>query len=175
MYVKNRTNDIFDVPILGAEEKVIGASVWVWCFGGGFQHGRRGEGFGIRGGNLGIYRTGGRGPSISVSDGDGSGLYLDQGNSFIVMNSNSHLTLSKKARYRNKNFSKYNTNILFPMGFVDIGEEVDTMGSKFCESPLSIELSIALYYGVRVGFDFSEMADLVLGLVTIDLMSDDEN
>lgn len=61
------------------------------------------------------------------------------------------------------------------MGFVDIGEEVDTMGSKFCESPLSIELSIALYYGVRVGFDFSEMADLVLGLMTIDLMSDDEN
>lgn len=109
MYVKNRSNDILDVPIIGAEEKIIGASVWVWCFGGGFQHGRRGEGFGIRGGNLGIYRTGGRGPCISVSDGDGSGLYLDQGNSFIVMNSNSHLTLSKKARYRNKNFSKYNT------------------------------------------------------------------
>lgn len=172
LYLENRTRDAIDIPVLGVEEKIYGFSGWVWCFGGGMQYARNGLGIGIRSGVVGNYKTGGKGGSIYVSTFENSNVALNQGNSFIVLNSNSHLPKVDKIRTNKKAFSKFNTNIIFPLGAskTSSGE----IQSKWCDSPVSAEVSFGIYYGIRIGMNFSEAFDFLVGFSTIDLQADDD-
>lgn len=172
-YFQNRKNDLTDIPVIGIEENVFGVSAWAWCFGGGMQYGKNGLGLGIRSGTLGYYKTGGRGGSIYVSTYENTNLALNQGNSFVVLNSNSHIPKLDDKRSNKKAFSKFNTNIIFPLGAsqTSSGEII----GKWCDSPISVEISLGIYYGVRVGFNFSEAFDFLVGVTTIDFQEDDIN
>jgi hypothetical protein len=59
-YFINRGNDLKDIVHIGVEEDVYGASIFVDSIGLGIQHAANGKGIGMRYGNLGIYRTGGK-------------------------------------------------------------------------------------------------------------------
>ncbi|MDX1958525.1 MAG: hypothetical protein SFU98_08130 [Leptospiraceae bacterium] len=52
-YTRHRVNDLRDVFTLGVEKNNVGASVFIWCFGGGLNYNNQGMGYGLRGGNLG--------------------------------------------------------------------------------------------------------------------------
>lgn len=170
-YIYNRSKDFADIPVIGVEEKVYGFSAWVWCFGGGVQYARDGNGVGFRSGVIGSYKTGGRGSSIYVSTYENSNLMLNQGNSFIVLNSNSHLPKQDDKRSSKKAFAKFNTNVIFPLGATksSSGEIV----GKWCDSPISVEMSFGVYYGIRFGVNFSEFIDFVFGTVQVDVLDDD--
>jgi hypothetical protein len=80
-YLSNRALDFTDILTLGGEVNIYGGSFWLWCFGGGAQIGQFGDGYGMRNGYFGYYRTGGR---EKLGD-------LKMGNSFFLMNSQEHL------------------------------------------------------------------------------------
>lgn len=171
-YLKNRKNDVIDVPVVGLEKNIYGVSAWVWCFGGGLQYAKNGVGVGFRSGSVGQYKTGGRGSSIYISTQENSNLTLNHGNSFVVLNSNSHLPNDGEKRSDKKAFSKFNTNLIFPLGATKTSTgEID---GKWCDSPISFELSLGIYYGVRIGMNFTELIDFLFGTFTFDLMDDDE-
>ncbi|TGL08737.1 LIC13411 family adhesin [Leptospira levettii] len=171
-YLQNRSKDVIDIPVLGFEKDVYGVSAWVWCFGGGAQYAKNGLGVGIRSGTVGQYKSGGRGSSIYISTYENHNLTLHQGNSFLVLNSNSHIPGDDNKRSNKKAFSKFNTNVIFPLGATNStsGEIV----GKWCDSPLSFEISLGIYYGVRFGLNISELFDFLLGISTLDPMEDDE-
>lgn len=171
-YLQNRTRDAVDIPVLGVEEKIYGFSAWVWCFGGGMQYAKNGMGIGIRSGVVGNYKTGGKGGSIYVATFENSNLALSQGNSLIVLNSNSHLPKADKIRSNKKAFSKFNTNIIFPLGASKSSS--GEIQSKWCDSPVSVEVSFGIYYEFRLGMNFSEAFDFLLGFTTIDMQVDDD-
>ncbi|MDF3821283.1 hypothetical protein P3G55_15360 [Leptospira sp. 96542] len=173
-YFQNRTKDIVDIPVIGVEENIYGISAWFWCFGGGIQHGRNGLGLGIRNGVVGYYKTGGRGGRIYLSTYENSDLVLDQGNSLIVMNSNSHIPKEDEPRNHKKSFSKFNTNVIFPLGFGSERGSSSGIESRWCESPVSVEVSIGIHYGIRLGMNFSEIFDFLTGVILIDPLNDDE-
>ena len=183
-YLSNRALYFTDILTLGGEVNTYGGSAWFWCFGGGAQIGQEGEGYGMRNGYIGYYRTGG----------NKKYLKLKMGNSFFLMNSQEHIpeayktsrSMSKKythanflfllpanlqGRWRNNNYSRNPSNSYYN-NYEYINPAV-TM-PMLCNAPANIELSFGLGIGGRVGINFSEIFDFVLGFTTFDLMDDDE-
>lgn len=175
-YFKNRALDFTDILTLGGEMKTAGGSFWFWCLGGGVQVGQFGEGYGMRNGYVGYYRTGGN-----------SSLYnLKMGNSFLLMNSQEHIPEAYHSkRSMNKKYSHANVLFLVPTNLNVSRRSVNPYYDAYyqnpeyrkfrniCNAPLNVEMSMGLGVGGRVGFNFSELLDFVLGITTFDLMDDD--
>ena len=186
-YLSNRALDFTDILTLGGEVNTYGGSAWFWCFGGGAQIGQEGEGYGMRNGYIGYYRTGG----------NKKYLKLNKKYSFFLMNSQEHIpeayktsrSMSKKythanflfllpanlqGRWRNNNYNNYSRNPSnsYYNNYEYINPAV-TM-PMLCNAPANIELSFGLGIGGRVGINLSEIFDFVLGFTTFDLMDDDE-
>ncbi len=172
-YLSNRALDFTDILTLGGEVNTYGGSAWLWCFGGGAQIGQEGEGYGMRNGYVGYYRTGG-----NLNYGK-----LKMGNSFFLMNSQEHIPEAyKTARSMKKKYTHANFFILIPAILKPRyrGTYVPRANLEYndlpvlCNAPANIELSFGLGIGGRVGINFSEIFDFVLGFTTFDLMDDDE-
>ncbi len=172
-YAKNRALDFTDILTLGGEVKTVGASAWFWCLGGGVQHGQFGEGWGMRNGYIGHYRTGGHKKL----------RYATYGNSFLLFNSQEHSPeTNKTARSIHKRYEHGNFLLLIPtlnkglrIGFVSPSATLPDSSKlpELCKAPLNLEISAGLGLGGRVGINFSELLDFVLGFTTFDLMDDD--
>jgi hypothetical protein len=185
-YLSNRALDFTDILTLGGEVNTYGGSAWLWCFGGGAQIGQYGEGYGMRNGYVGYYRTGG----------DKKFGKLKMGNSFFLMNSQEHIPQayktkrSMKKKYTHANFlfflpanlrgggyyrysnapnSNYNNN---HSNYYPYSNSANL--PSLCHAPVNVEFSLGLGLGGRVGINFSEIFDFVLGFTTFDLMEDDE-
>ena len=129
-YIENRGNDFADIPILGFEENVYGASMNFWCLGGGIQYVTHGEGVGIRNGHIGNYRLGGKETFELYHSRRGSRklLSMKNGSSFLIANSFEHKAIEGSERAKLKNYSYSNTFIFVPH-------------FHSCHAPLSIEFS----------------------------------
>lgn len=167
-YVYSRSLDFSDSFTLGVEKNNFGAGIWIYCFGGGLQLNESAKGFGIRNGHYGLYRAGGVG-EINLSQ-RGSGTVSNRmGNSYIYLNSNQHRPLYPDfKRSRKKTIDA--SNVLALLFFTD-GKT--SSGNKHCDSPVYTEATLGLYLGVRVGVNFSEFLDFLIGFSTYDFMDDD--
>lgn len=174
-YAKNRALDFTDILTLGGEVKTVGASAWLWCLGGGVQFGQYGEGWGMRNGYVGHYRIGGNKKL----------RYATYGNSFLLFNSQEHMSEAyKSTRSINKKYQHGNFLLLIPtlnkgllIGFVSPSATIPDSSKlpDLCKAPFNLELSAGFGIGGRIGFNFSELLDFVLGFTTYDLMDDDFN
>ncbi len=185
-YLSNRALDFTDILTLGGEVNTYGGSAWLWCFGGGAQIGQYGEGYGMRNGYVGYYRTGG-----NLNYGK-----LKMGNSFLLMNSQEHIpeayktARSMKKKYTHANFlfflpanlqgrwrnNSYNNFSRNPNNNYNNYEYINPASRmpNLCHAPVNVEISFGLGVGGRIGINFSEIFDFILGLTTFDLMEDDE-
>ena len=171
-YLSNRALDFTDILTLGGEVNTYGGSAWLWCFGGGAQIGQYGEGYGMRNGYVGYYRTGG----------NSSYGKLKMGNSFFLMNSQEHIPQAYKTkRSMKKKYTHANFLFLLPANLngryrntnTPVREPYDKL-PNLCHAPVNVEFSLGLGIGGRVGINFSEVFDFLLGFTTFDLMDDDE-
>jgi len=162
-YFRNRLYDATDMVTIGLEKNVFGFAGWISCFGGGLQYAHKGIGFGLRNGNFGFYKTGGD-----------KLAYINSGNSILLLNSYAYIAYgSKKNRANKKVYRTRNILGIIPVFPVPVKELQDRL-TKDCKAPVALELSAGIYFGIRVGINFSEILDFVLGWTTIDIMDDDE-
>ena len=165
-YLSNRALDFKDILTLGGEVNIYGGSFWLWCFGGGAQIGQFGDGYGMRNGYVGYYRTGGR---EKLGD-------LKMGNSFFLMNSQEHLPEAYHTkRSMNKVYTHANFLFLLPANLQGRRGNPPTYRlPMLCKAPLTIEASYGFGIGGRIGFNIAEFFDFLLGFTTFDIMEDDE-
>ncbi|HMV43032.1 MAG TPA: hypothetical protein PK079_08305 [Leptospiraceae bacterium] len=181
-YLSNRAFDLSDIVTIGGEANTYGASAWLWCFGGGLQIAQDGKGLGMRNGYIGSYRTGGNRKLGK----------LKMGNSFFLMNSQEHIpeayktSRSMRKKYTHANFlfilpaslqgrwrsNQYYTN---PNNYNNNYDFINPSANlpNLCHAPVNVEFSLGLGIGARIGINFSEALDFILGLTTYDLMEDD--
>lgn len=170
-YLTNRALDLADSFTLGVETNHYGASFWVWCLGGGVQMNQNAKGVGIRNGQYGLYKAGGV-DDIGIFGRSSDRSFTNQmGNSFLILNSNQHRPVYPDLkRSRQKKYDA--SNVLMLVFFTD---KKLSSGKKHCHQPVSAEVSLGFYLGIRAGFNFSEFSDFLLGFTTYDLMEDDES
>ncbi|TGL88790.1 hypothetical protein EHQ68_09140 [Leptospira congkakensis] len=168
-YFLNRGADLSDSFTLGVETNHYGAGFWLWCIGGGAHINQNAKGIGIRNGHLGLYKAGGV-DDIGIFGGTSNKTFTNQmGNSFLLINSNQHRPIypdSKRSRQKSYDAS----NVMMLVFFTD---KKNSSGKKHCNQPVSFEVSLGLFLGVRAGFNFSEFSDFLLGFTTYDFMEDD--
>ncbi|MCW7482861.1 hypothetical protein [Leptospira kanakyensis] len=168
-YIINRGIDLSDSFTLGVETNHYGAGVWIWCLGGGIHINQNAKGIGMRNGQLGLYKAGGV-DDIGILGGQTNRSFTNQmGNSFLMINSNQHRPIYPDSK-RNRQKSYDASNVLMLVFFTD---KKNSSGKKHCNQPVSVEVSLGLFLGVRAGFNFSEFADFLLGFTTYDFMEDD--
>lgn len=183
-YLSNRALDFTDILTLGGEVNTYGGSAWLWCFGGGVQLGEFGDGWGMRNGYIGKYRTGGN-KKLGK---------LKMGNSFLLMNSQEHIPeayttkRSMKKKYTHANFLFILPANLNGGGYYRYSNTPNSSNNNsnyyaysnsttlpmLCHAPVNVEFSFGLGVGGRVGINFSEIFDFILGFTTFDIMEDDE-
>ncbi|TGL40365.1 hypothetical protein [Leptospira perdikensis] len=168
-YLTNRSLDLADSFTLGVETNHYGAGFWVWCLGGGANINQNAKGIGLRNGHLGLYKAGGV-DDIGIFGGPSNKTFTNQmGNSFIILNSNQHRSIYPDLkRSRKKSYDA--SNVMMLVFFTD---KKTSSGKKHCNQPVSVEVSLGLFLGVRAGFNFSEFTDFLLGFTTYDFMEDD--
>jgi hypothetical protein len=194
-YFINRGNDLKDIVHIGVEEDVYGASIFVDSIGLGIQHAANGKGIGMRYGNLGIYRTGGKTfivrSKLSHSRDNLEPCPADKkcsrnyfliftniyryGNSSVSVNSSYHEPFHFSNRTKKKSVAL--------IMIVNLGSGSKQMGVDIETDPkednrgnytiLPIEISIGMYLGIRLGFNFSELADFLVGFIGFDPLGDD--
>lgn len=169
-YLSNRGLDFVDSFTLGVETNHYGAGVWLWCLGGGLQLNQNAKGIGVRNGQYGLYKAGGV-DDIGIFGGPSNRTFTNQmGNSFLILNSNQHRPVYPDLkRSRKKTYDA--SNILMLVFFTD---KKASSGKKHCNQPVSIEVSLGFYLGIRAGFNFTEFTDFLFGTTTYDFMEDDE-
>lgn len=163
-YLDNRASDFGDMFTLGLEQKTFGASAFLWCVGGGLEVSYWGEGFGLRNGHLGTYRTGGTKAIISeeyTTSRSRKHTPVPGGISVLIFNTMEHKPKgTKEYRNRKKRYIHSNAGLFIPQN---------------CHAPLTFEFSMGLFYGFRMGFNFSEFLDFHLGILGFDIMEDDRS
>ena len=192
-YLQYRAYDFRDMFTIGVEKNVAGGSFYIWCFGAGVQYGSHGEGYGLRGGNLGKYITGHSGeipPFRSLTRGKfqrseipsrkETYVPLSYGSSIFIVNTLEYVpTDITQIRYKGKSYSSISLFILpYPPilpSYCEYDPEfcrLSKLGRK-CEMPLQFEGSLGLYYGLRFGFNFYEALDFITGIFGADILEDD--
>ncbi len=162
-YMDNRASDFGDIFTIGFEQKTFGASAFLWCVGGGLEASYWGEGFGLRNGHLGTYRTGGTKAILTeeFSAGRRKNTPIPGGFSFLIFNTMEHKPKgTREHRNRKKRYIHSNAGLFIPQN---------------CHAPLTFEFSMGLFYGFRLGFNFSEFLDFHLGILGFDIMDDDRS
>ena len=195
--LKNRLNDFKDIFTIGLEKEIYGTSFFIWCLGGGLQNSSDGVGYGFRRGYLGKYFTGGIGKvpefyklkrsrwsvrPARIARINHTNLY---GNSDLIDNSLAFRIFEENVSSRDKKKEFLVSNIfLFEAEIPEIiYSEKDPINDDLyysriypnCNAPFTTEFSLGLYYGFRVGFNFSEAFDFVVGIFGFDPMKDDYN
>lgn len=170
-YANHRIQDTTDLLTIGIEKGNIGATFFIWCLGGGLNIDRRTRGIGARDGHFGIYEISNNSnldinPFIHKDTSSNK-----SGISNILINSSGHRQFRPRERTKNKDYQILNLLTIIPIPSIPDSNKKVTA----CNAPLKIEGSFGLYYGIRLGFNFSEFFDLIIGFSTLDLVNDDEN
>ncbi len=198
-YFINRVNDLKDIVHIGVEKDVYGASIFVDSIGLGIQHAANGKGVGIRYGHIGFYKTGGKVLKMRMRIAGNTEVHkfcdynnftdcLDKlgnyntetiryGNSIILNNTSFHEPMQLTNRNSSKRISLHSMFLFLFIGgnksvtfIYDTDPKEDSRGDY---TILPIEISAGLYLGIRLGFNFSELADFLVGFVGFDPLGDD--
>ena len=191
-YFMNRGNDLKDIVHIGVEKDVYGASIFVDSIGLGIQHAANGKGIGMRYGTVGLYKTGGKKlvfNSIIVKNNHpceikntclGANGMLGRkeismyGNSFLIINTNFHepITITNRTKFKSVYMKMYiNPGVGKQYTLIyEFNPKEDNRGDYII---LPVEISIGMYLGIRLGFNFSELADFIVGFVGFDPLGDD--
>ncbi|PKA23121.1 hypothetical protein CH381_27395 [Leptospira sp. mixed culture ATI2-C-A1] len=169
-YGTSRTKDALDVLTFSIEKNSIGASIFAWCLGGGFTIDSKTRGIGIRDGHLGIYEVSNNSNLDLIPLLRKESPLSKVGISNILINSSGHRQYRPQKRTQDKDYQALNLLTLLPIPSIPGSNKIVT----YCNAPLKVEGSFGLYYGIRIGFNFTELLDLFAGLSTIDLLKDDE-
>ncbi len=183
-YVANRGNDLKDIVNIGVEKDVYGIQFAYFI---GYQNAVNGEGYGLRFGYFGAYLTGDRFNKIfilekkeansvikkqeQVSPGyssfDTTTIYHKAKNlddiraarkeHVIVVSNSLSRCLIGEAKYRNIQLTK--------------GRGCSFYSQRYY--PLPMELFIGYNYGFRIGVNFTELLDFLVGIVGFDALGDD--
>jgi hypothetical protein len=173
-YVVNRGNDLTDIVNVGVEKDVYGFDAIFLIPIGGVTRNANGKGLGLRHSHLGFYKTG-----------DNENVFLIKDKNLIVRHE-LHLGDSifygtgfhepinpRNLRTQNKNYliltrgkGCYDTKLYYK-------EE-----ARLCHWTTNIvffpiEISLGIYFGIRVGFNVGEFADFIVGFVGFDPIKDD--
>ncbi|WCL48592.1 hypothetical protein [Leptospira sp. GIMC2001] len=151
-YIENRALDTADILTLSVEKKVVGVNAKFCIVSWGLQSAEYGQGYGLRSGSFGAYRTG------SKKD------FYNSGNSYLFLNSVQHYP--EKNHVRNNKIKAFNHSNSFGLVIFDWD------GYNFVTQ---CEVSLGLYYGFRFGFNIAEFADWLVGWTTLDFLDDDLN
>lgn len=147
-YGADRARDFGDIFTLATERRVYGGNAMLGPFFAGLAYQSTGVGYGLRAGTTGHYRTG-PGPDPE-----------QLGNSVLLLNSIYHESL-EGCRTKGKDFQAKNVVVL---------AAYDLRGHN---SAFQIEVSLGLYAGIRLGLNLAELLDFILGITTLDVLSDD--
>lgn len=168
-YSFNRLNDLKDTVTIGVEKENFGISIFLWCFGGGIASNSSSVGFGLRDGHLGAYYSGGKKRIEFFQSWNVNSSWREMGNSRILVNSLEHYPETRNDRAKRKEFEILNILMLIPVS----RREQENKSYGRCNAPLKVETQLAIYYGIRIGFNISEFADFFLGFSTFDILNDD--
>jgi|JI10StandDraft_1071094.scaffolds.fasta_scaffold654057_1 hypothetical protein len=183
-YVANRGNDLKDIVNIGVEKDVYGIGIQM-VTGLGYQTASSGTGYGLRYGQLGLYRTGDNENLISIYDYEGENFskreeQIFPGDSNLFISTNYHQPQNtNELRVWNKKIMK--VDFLFRRCYSSTGviykEKKMYKGTKcaYNNSYLSfpIEASVGLFLGFRIGFNVMEVFDFIFGIIGFDPMNDD--
>ncbi|EOQ95526.1 hypothetical protein LEP1GSC195_1778 [Leptospira wolbachii serovar Codice str. CDC] len=169
-YSRNRIHDTADLFTIGIERGNIGANFFFWCLGGGLTISSRTSGIGMRDGHFGIYEINDNSTldifPLVRKDSPANKI----GISNILINSSGHKQLHPQERTKEKDYQIVNFLTIFPIPPIPESKRK----VAYCNSPVKIEGSLGLYFGVRFGFNLSELLDLITGYSTLDMLNDDE-
>lgn len=168
-YTLNRGHDLADILTVGLEKNNVGVNAFFWCLGGGISSNQSSVGVGIREGHFGYYLAGGKNEIRILQEKGSKSSWNQMGNSQILINSSQHNPYHPSPRQKNKSYETLNILFIFPIP--RIKEDDKSLGR--CDSPIKFEASLGIYYGMRVGINFTELLDFTLGITTIDFKKDD--
>lgn len=199
-YLADRGRDSVDIINLGVERRVYGISFVLFAFAVGLQSSRKSDGFGIRFGQTGSYYAGNE-SADEKSDEYGHILFhykedapsdiqkvlkptpTEYGYSNIFSKSTYYYV--PKDIFERKRKNKYMLLSSYLLGGTCtaplsekrynsvVGGSLGICGYKISNAPEPFEISIGLYYGIRVGFNPGEIFDFLVGILGFDLMNDD--
>ena len=182
-YMYNRGNDLTDIVNIGVEKGVYGFNTQTIGVLG-FQNASSGVGFGMRNGHFGLYKTGDDENVISFLDGnERKEIYF--GNSDLLSSTNYHepynstnlRNLKKQIKRLEFLFNTCNSSSAhYKENYISI-HYINFRGKRcyFSDSYTvwSVELSVGLYLGFRLGVNLNEFADFFAGIAGYDLEYDD--
>lgn len=149
VYMADRGRDFTDIMTLSAETGLVNADVQVGVFNLGLGL-SGGHGYGLRSGAMGAYQTA-----------DANLLFL----------SGRYFEPGSFAQARGKG---YEYSILYIEG----GENEDPPVVEIEEGGIfnlfQVEATVTLGVGLRIGVNFAEMADFILGFFQVDILKDDQ-
>jgi hypothetical protein len=173
-YLINRGNDLTDIINIGLEKDVYGIDAIFLIPIGGVTRNAKGKGLGLRHSHLGFYKTGDNENVFLIKDknlivrhelhlGDsifyGTGFHEPINPRNLRTQNKNYLILTRgKGCYDTKLYYKdearichWTTNIVF----------------------FPIEISLGVYFGIRVGFNIGEFVDFLGGFIGFDPIKDD--
>ncbi len=184
-YILNRGNDLKDIVNIGIEKDVYGVNAQVAIGVIGFQNAYSGTGFGLRYGHFGKYKTGDDKNAISFFDGtEKKEIYF--GNSILFSSTNYHEPqTSKNSRASLKKIKRleflfrrcvndiYYKEKIFPIQYTYYRGQRCFFSESYIHNLRSLELSVGMYIGLRIGFNLNEFIDFIAGVAGYDLYYDD--
>lgn len=146
-YLQHRGRDLRDVVTISVEKNSYGASAQLIgpTLGLGFSEG---DGYGLRSGAVGKYKH-------------------TELNIIII----GYKEMKLKPDPRAKSYADWSLWDPFKKDKLPVATEEEKEGSR--ASWFKTEAAIGLYYGLRVGFNYGEFLDFILGFTTLDILKDD--
>ncbi|MCW7492543.1 hypothetical protein ND861_09585 [Leptospira sp. 2 VSF19] len=92
------------------------------------------------------------------------------GISNILINTSGHSQIHPSERTLNKDYQVLNILMFVPIPSIPDSKQ----SVAKCDSPVKLEASLGIHYGIRFGFNVTELLDLLIGFTTFDLLNDDE-
>ncbi len=183
-YVANRGNDLKDIVNIGVEKDVYGIQFAYFI---GYQNAVNGEGYGLRFGYFGAYLTGDRFNKIFILDkNETNSVVKKQEQVFPGYSSFDTTTIYHKAKILDDIRAARKEHLIVvsnSFGRCQMDEAkyrnillTKGRGCSYYSQryyPLPMEFFIGYNYGFRIGINFTELLDFLVGIVGFDALGDD--
>lgn len=170
--VQNRVQDMGDIVNLGVEENVYGFAFNIDMLLIGWKKDSGGVGYGMRYGHFGKYKPGNNIPlRIRTKDKKVVGYYGDI--QFLLAYSGYYHEPIKPENIRSER-KQVRFAMMGATGRKSTPNElylINEPRESYCYLP--IEISLGVYYGIRIGFNPHEFVDFIAGFIGFDPLDDD--
>lgn len=172
-YVKNRADDLKDIPILGVEKGIYGSGIITLMPTFSIIDTTNGVGVGIIHGHIGKYKNGDPDNKVIITLSEGPANVTETYFGAIGPNNFYEPIAPSSIRAKNKSYKLLVRNRHCDKRVV-IYKNV-THQCNYGENVgfLPLELSIGVYFGFRLGISVGEVLDFIVGFLGFDPMDDD--